>query len=136
PAPGASSAELLAEQVARIAADEAEAAERLLLAARLTDAEGVAEGAAEAAEELDARVTETETGVEALSGRTATLEATVDDPTSGLAATAAALETLVSRVEALDDGSQVLLAEAIRNLRTSLRQAALESLEADAQAAL
>ncbi|PTX02072.1 hypothetical protein [Pararhodobacter aggregans] len=136
PAPGASSAELLAEQVARIAADEAEAAERLLLAARLTGVEGVAEGAAEAAEELGIRVTETEDGIEALSGRTAALEATVDDPTSGLAATAAALETLVSRVEALDDGSQVLLAEAIRNLRSSLRQVALESLEADAQAAL
>ncbi|WP_417627081.1 hypothetical protein, partial [Pararhodobacter aggregans] len=136
PAPGASSAELLAEQLARLAADEAEAAERLLLAARLTGVEGVAAGAAEAAEELDTRVTETEGGIEALSGRTAALEATVDDPTSGLAATAAALETLVSRVEALDDGSQVLLAEAIRNLRTSLRQAALESLEAGAQAAL
>jgi hypothetical protein len=84
PAPGASSAELLAERQARISADSAQAARLDLAEARLTTAESSISASANAIDALDVRVTDTEAGLVSLGTRTTALENTVNDPVRGV----------------------------------------------------
>ncbi|PWE26522.1 hypothetical protein C4N9_21590, partial [Pararhodobacter marinus] len=133
PSPGASSAELLTEQQARISADSALASSIIALEADLTDAEGAITGNANAIDALEVRVTDTEAGLEAAALSISALEATVNDEETGLAAIAGIVESLTVEVGLLSDGSQYSYAEAIRNLQTSVRGVALEALNASAR---
>ncbi|WP_370241461.1 phage tail tip fiber protein [Pararhodobacter marinus] len=133
PSPGASSAELLTEQQARISADSALASSILALEADLTAAEGAITGNANAITALDTRVGETEAGLEAAATSITALEASVNDDETGLNALASAVDSIAAEVGLLADGSQYSYAEALRNLQSSLRGVALEGLNAAAR---
>ncbi|MBN8291019.1 hypothetical protein JI664_03485 [Rhodobacter sp. NTK016B] len=133
PSPGASSAELLTEQQARISADSALASSIVALEAELTAADGQITGNANAINALDARVGETEAGLEAAATSIEALEASVNDDATGLDALASAVDSIAAEVGLLSDGSQYSYAAAIRDLQSSLRGVALEGLNAAAR---
>ncbi len=134
PAPGASSADLVAERQARIDGDGALASDLTALSSRVEDAEDGLDAAAGAISALDTRVDNTEAGIVAHSGRLDTLETSVSDPVSGLDALATAIDAVETLVQAGEAGTQAQSA-AIRTLRSALRQVAAEGIEAGAQGA-
>lgn len=123
PAPGASSAEVAGLKRAYVAADEALAEQIGLVAAELTTVDGKATGTAEAVETLKGRVEATEDGLEVTSDALTALSSRVDDK-----AEAEAVDQLTTKVNALDDGSNVINAQSTRALRSRMRNVALEAL--------
>lgn len=134
PAPGASSADITAERLARINADGALASDLLALSSRVDDAESGLTGQADAIEALDARVDVTESGLVAAAGRLDAVEADIADPSTGLGALAGAIDTLTSMVEATEGGAISAQAGALRALESIIRAVAAEGIEGAARA--
>jgi uncharacterized coiled-coil protein SlyX len=132
PAPGASSADLLTEQQARIDGDSALASDLTALGARVDDAETGLAGNADAIDALDVRVEATETGLAVQGEAITALEGQVTDPATGLAALADAIDQITIDAGVQDD-AQFAQAQTLRALQAAIRGVAAEGIEAAAR---
>ncbi|MDF1804062.1 hypothetical protein [Thalassovita sp.] len=115
------------ETTARATADEALALNLVALDARLTGAEGQADGNATAITSLSARITETETGIVSLSSDLMQLDARITDAETDLTGTALAVSALDARVTQTEGGLEVAASDR--------RQITASVVEADAAGA-
>lgn len=132
PAPGASSAELAAEQQARIDGDSALASDITTLTADLTTVDGKADSNADALTALTVRVEGNEDGLVAVSQDLTTLTNTITDPETGLSAVGDAVDALEVETAQLADGISTA-SSSTRALRSAVRGQAGEALEGLAQ---
>lgn len=135
PAPGASSADIVAERQARIDGDDALASDLLALSGRVEDAETGLIGQGTAISALDTRVDAAEGTLTVHSGQITALEADVTDPETGLGALSDAIDLLTATVEATEGGAIVSQAQALRALESAVRAVAAEGIEGAARMA-
>ena len=102
PAPGASTAALLAERAARIKQDAVTAERVDVLSAGLNTLDGQYAGAAEAIEGLKTSVNVIEGGIESVSESVTLLSSSVDDVVTGLTGNSEAIQGLVTRTTATE----------------------------------
>lgn len=122
PAPGASTASVLAERSARIEQDAVTAERVDVLRADLNSVDGRLTGSAEAIQGLMSRVETTEEGITAFNESVTILESSVTDVLTGISSNSEAIQGLVTRNSVLGD-TITALSEEVTLLRSSIGDA-------------
>ncbi len=131
PAPGATSADILTERTARIAANEAQATIIDGLSTSLTTLDGTVTANTGAVTALDGRVTSTEAGITAAADAVTTLTAEVADK-----ATVELVDALRAEVVQGTNGDLFSVGEATRAIRSTLKLQGQELIDAAARSHL
>lgn len=133
PAPGASSADLDRLERVMITADEALAEEMTQLGTRMTGAEGDLQAQGEIVTGHESRISQTENTLTVQGTALTEVQGRITDVEDDTETNASAIEALQTFVQDGGDGSQVAQSEAIRALRSAIRAAKAEGVEAGAR---
>ena len=128
PAPGASTASVLAERTARIEQDAVSALRIDVLNAELVSMDGRMSGSATAIEGLLSRVTTTEEGITATNEAMTILESSVVDVVTGISSNSEAIQGLVT-LNSIQGDTITALAEEVTLLRSSIGDAVVTAYD-------